>query len=120
MCQLFHPYDQLMSSFHKKFKGLFIARDSRDVLVPQESKAASFLQMAHMLSFAKPGPMKSLVKKIKQKQKRERNMKKLEKDNICRLRLADEKEVEEKKATFCSMYQPFDTTDDKRITNFAI
>jgi hypothetical protein len=56
MCQLFHPYGQLMGSFHKKIKGLFIARDSRDVLVPQESKAASFLQMAHMLSFAKQRP----------------------------------------------------------------
>ena len=47
-------------------------------------------------------------------------MKKTEKDNICRLRLADKKEVEEKKGTFCSMYQPFDTSGDNRITNFAM
>ena len=41
-------------------------------------------------------------------------------DNVCRLPLEDENEVNEKKKMFCSMYQPFDTSDDKRITNFAM
>eukprot|EP00942_MAST-04A_sp_MAST-4A-sp1_P014876 g14876.t1 len=45
MCQLFHPYGQLMTSFHTKFEELFNARDAKNVLVPQESPTASFLQL---------------------------------------------------------------------------
>ena len=44
----------------------------------------------------------------------------MKKNNICRLPLADETEVKQKKKIFCSMYQPFDTTDEKRITNYGI
>jgi len=108
MCQLFHPYGQLFRSFHDKFQGILIASNANKVLVPQTSVSTLFLQKMDKLS-----KNKHAVKKQNQGPRRKEH-------NICRLPLADETEVKQKKKIFCSMYQPFDTTDEKRITNYGI
>merc|ERR1712072_1659381 len=101
MCELFYPYRKLMSSFHKKFKALFKAGDAENILVPQES---SFLQ---------------IMRKLRGNKQALKLANKPRENNICRLKLSSEKELNEKKKVFCSMFQPFDTTDE-RIVNIAM
>ena len=102
LCQLFHPYGQLMDLFHKKFIGLFRAKDAAIILQAQKASTTSFIQ--------------TMAKMRKSKRGKRGN----KGPDVCRLKLASEDEVNEKKKVFCSMYQPFDATDENRITNVAM
>ncbi len=93
VCQLFHPYGQLLNSFLKKFKSLF----NNEKLELLKAQGTSLLE--------------TLAKRL--------GKKKNSKTNVCRLTMDSETEVKKKKVEFCSLYQPFDTTDD-RIINVAI
>merc|ERR1711871_919122 len=106
-----------MNSFKTEFIALFKRKSARII------KAQLAMMESGDEHAGKPGGV--FLQLVGNKFNRRKNRRKIRnkqndaddtsRGNICRLRLGQEKELREKKKVFCSMYQPFDTTDERSM-----
>eukprot|EP00944_MAST-04C_sp_MAST-4C-sp1_P001011 g1011.t1 len=120
MCELFYPYRNLMSAFYKAFEGLFTADD----LTQLKADVKIMTQKAQAAAPPPPtsdGEFIEIDLKSNRNARKYRRMKKYSTTNTeCGMKLRSKIELKSKKEkVFCSMYQPFDTKD-QRIMNFAM
>jgi hypothetical protein len=111
LCELFYPYRKLMKSFYDRFKRLFQSKDL-NLLVAQDAK----LQKREAKTDV--GMFLEINSKLHGKTRTLKKTSTYNRGDVCRLALK-ENELIQKRKMFCSMYQPFDSTDE-RITNIAM
>jgi hypothetical protein len=107
LCELFHPYSQLMNFFHEKFKRM-LKSNSIDVVNSYNKKSQNEDGTALIQTTSSVSRVESVETPIKNVRK-----------DMCKFEISDKNNAVDMEQKYCSIYQPFDTIDE-RIINIAM